>query len=160
MKFAFASPSLVAVGLFAATAAMAQQQPAPTPSAQQPGAAPAPGAADAAGPAAKLGIYVYPTKGQTQDQLITDEAHCYSWAKQQTGIDPTTVKPNTDSAQKAAKAKADSMGAHGRKKKAAEQQSEQQATMQAQGQANQQVESFRKAMAACLEGRGYTASTK
>src|SRR3954451_15964380 len=59
MKFAFASPSLVAVGLLAATAAMAQQQPAPTPSAQQPGAAPAPGAADAAGPAAKLGIYVY-----------------------------------------------------------------------------------------------------
>lgn len=158
MKFALASPSLVAVGLLAATAATAQQQPAP--SAQQPSAAPAPGAADAAGPAAKLGIYVYPTKGQTQDQMITDEAHCYSWAKQQTGVDPTTVKANTDSAQMAGKAEADSMGGHGKKKKAHEEQAEQQATTQAKGQANQQIETFRKAMAACLEGKGYTASTK
>jgi len=43
-----------------------------------------------------------------------------------------------------------------RAKREAEQQAEQQARAQAQAQAGQQASTFRKAMVACLQGRGYT----
>jgi hypothetical protein len=43
-----------------------------------------------------------------------------------------------------------------RAKREAGQQAEQQARAQAQAQGSQQASSFRKAMVACLEGRGYT----
>jgi hypothetical protein len=43
-----------------------------------------------------------------------------------------------------------------RAKREAEQQAEQQARAQAQAQGNQQASTFRKAMVACLQGRGYT----
>jgi len=36
----------------------------------------------------KVGLYVYPAKGQTADQQNTDESDCYSWAVQQSGYDP------------------------------------------------------------------------
>ena len=32
--------------------------------------------------------FVYPTKGQSQEQMEKDKVDCYSWAKQQTGFDP------------------------------------------------------------------------
>jgi hypothetical protein len=32
--------------------------------------------------------YIYPTKGQTPEQLEKDKFECYTWAKQQTGFDP------------------------------------------------------------------------
>ena len=38
-----------------------------------------------------LGLVPYPSKGQSPDQQKLDEEECYSWAKQQTGIDPTVV---------------------------------------------------------------------
>src|SRR5262249_29852627 len=36
-----------------------------------------------------LGVYVFPAKNQTPDQQNQDEAACFAWAKEQTGIDPT-----------------------------------------------------------------------
>lgn len=36
----------------------------------------------------KVGLYVYPAKGQTTDQQNTDESDCYTWAVQQSGYDP------------------------------------------------------------------------
>jgi len=36
----------------------------------------------------KVGLYVYPAKGQTADQQNTDESDCYSWAVKQSGYDP------------------------------------------------------------------------
>jgi hypothetical protein len=60
------------------------------------------------GPSAALGLYVFPAKGQTADQQKQDEQACYTWAQQQSGIDPAAVKANPDSAKKAAGAKADS----------------------------------------------------
>ena len=36
----------------------------------------------------KVGMYVYPSKGQTADQQNTDESDCYTWAVQQSGYDP------------------------------------------------------------------------
>lgn len=38
-----------------------------------------------------LGVVPYPSQGQSPTQQSQDEGECYTWAKQQTGIDPMTV---------------------------------------------------------------------
>jgi hypothetical protein len=38
-----------------------------------------------------LGVATYPSKGQSDDQQSKDEGECFTWAKQQTGIDPMAV---------------------------------------------------------------------
>ena len=43
--------------------------------------------------ASGLGVFVYPAKNQTLDQQSTDETACFSWAKTETGIDPTAPPP-------------------------------------------------------------------
>ena len=154
-----------------------------------------PVAAQQPSPAAKLGMFPYPTKNQTKEQQTTDEQQCYTWAQQQTGIDPVAAaNPNTEAAAAAAKAKADSAttgaavkGAAGgavagvaigaiagdagtgaaigavagglksrKAKKQAEQQAAQKGAEQAKAQGNAQLDTYKKAMAACLEGRGYS----
>ncbi|MBN1106183.1 MAG: hypothetical protein JXL84_22435 [Deltaproteobacteria bacterium] len=35
-----------------------------------------------------LGVVPYPSKGQSPQQQTKDEGECFTWAKQQTGIDP------------------------------------------------------------------------
>ena len=79
----------------------------PPPAAAAPTAAGAPAAATQTGLAAALGLYVFPAKGQTPEQQAQDEQACYTWSKEQSGIDPATVKANPDSAMKAASAKVD-----------------------------------------------------
>ncbi len=37
----------------------------------------------------KLGVFVYPAKAQKPEQQQKDETECYTWARSQTGIDPT-----------------------------------------------------------------------
>ena len=64
------------------------------------------------------GIIAYPKNGQSDQQLATDKYECHTWAKGQTGFDPTSqsssgASPNVRSA-------------------------------------------YNRAIAACLEGRGYT----
>ncbi len=39
-------------------------------------------------PAESLGVYVYPQNRQSAVQQQKDEAECYSWAREKTGIDP------------------------------------------------------------------------
>jgi len=61
-----------------------------------PASAQNPPAATAAPPAttpkpATLGLIVYPGSGQDATQQGKDESECYSWARQQTGIDPTVA---------------------------------------------------------------------
>jgi len=46
-----------------------------------------------------LGVYVFPAKNQTPDQQNQDEAACFSWAKEQTGIDPLAPPPTAAPAQ-------------------------------------------------------------
>jgi hypothetical protein len=168
--------------------------PAPT-AAPAPAATAAPAAASSqAGLATALGLYVFPAKGQTPEQQSQDEQACYAWSKEQSGIDPATVKANPDSAMKAASAKVDT-AAHGaavkgaargaaggavvgaiagdagtgaaigavagaaggrRAKKQAKKQAETQATQQANAWAAGQIDTFKKGMTACLEGKGYT----
>ena len=98
-------------------------KPAPEPATPQPApkAAPEPPppppvtaeeAAAASATVGKLGLSVYPAKGQSKDQTVRDELACTDWAKQQTGIDPMTVAANTDSAAAAGKQAADSAAGH------------------------------------------------
>ncbi|MCD6597035.1 MAG: hypothetical protein J7L04_05075, partial [Bacteroidales bacterium] len=47
--------------------------------------------------AKKVGVYVFPAKGQTQDQQDKDESDCYTWAVQQSGYDP--INPTVMQAQ-------------------------------------------------------------
>ena len=182
--FLFAAAGL---SLLAVRPALSQQ-----PAAAPPAAPPAMAAAPSPGQA--LGLIVFPAQNQTKEQQLADEQACYAWANQQTGIDPTKVKPNTDSAAQAAGQKMDSAatgaavggaarGAVGgaaigaitgdagegaavgaavgavagrRAKKQAVRQAQQQGAAQAQAQAAQQIDTFKKAMTACLEGKSYT----
>jgi hypothetical protein len=56
--------------------------------AQAPAATPAPGAVPKP---ATLGLAVYPGSGQDAAKQGKDESECYTWARQQTGIDPTVA---------------------------------------------------------------------
>ena len=122
--------------------------------------------------------YVYPAKGQTPEKQKSDEAACYSWAVQQTGFDPAKAPPPTAAAPTTATGTSPGAGARGAAKgavvggivgdagtgaavgaTAARNQSRKQNTAQQQQQAGasqQQQQSFAKARAACLEGKGYT----
>ena len=42
---------------------------------------------------AQGGAYVYPQKGQSQQQQDIDTAECNRWAKGQTGVDPNAAPP-------------------------------------------------------------------
>lgn len=171
--------------------------------AQQPTAAPASAPCPAGTictpvplPSSGLGMIVYPAKGQAHDVQLQDEQACYTWSNQQTGIDPTKVKTNPDSAAQAAAAKTKqattgaavggaARGAAGgavvgaitgdagkgaevgaavgamsgrRKKKQAEKQAAQAGANANVAQAQQQIDTFKKAMGTCLQGKGYTVS--
>jgi len=41
-----------------------------------------------AGSALAQELMIYPSQGQSQDQMEKDKFECYQWAKQQTGFDP------------------------------------------------------------------------
>lgn len=122
--------------------------------------------------------YVYPAKGQSPQQQKNDESACYSWAVQQTGVDPAKQQP---AAQPATTATSTTPGAGARGAVrgavvgevvggdastgaavgavAARGQSRRQnaaAQQQQQGATQQQQAAFGKARAACLEGKGYT----
>jgi YmgG-like glycine-zipper protein len=87
----------VALGTFVLVARVAGAQAA---------AAKPPTPQDSAADAAfkKLGVLVYPAKGQSATKQKQDQRECYAWAKDQTGFDPATAAaPNADSAAKAAK---------------------------------------------------------
>ena len=38
-------------------------------------------------------VYIYPTKGQGQQQQSKDRYECHTWAVQQTGFDPSRPPP-------------------------------------------------------------------
>jgi hypothetical protein len=44
-----------------------------------------------AGTARAQDLIIFPAKGQSQDQMERDKFECYTWAKQQTGFDPTAT---------------------------------------------------------------------
>jgi hypothetical protein len=125
--------------------------------------------------------YVYPAKGQNAEQQKKDESECYSWAVQQSGVDPasapaaaTPAGPPTTATgtQRGAGARGTArgavvgeivaddagagaaVGAVAGRGQSRRQNAGAQQQQQAAGQ--QQTASFSNARAACLEGRGYT----
>lgn len=66
-------------------------------------------------------LFIYPSKGQSQEQQADDRYACHSWAVSQTGYDPTRLGGEEGQADK-----------------------------------KQAREDYRRAMAACLEARGYS----
>lgn len=141
-------------------------------------------------------IYVYPTKGQSEQQLDRDRYECHGWAFKQTGYDPTqpnlaphqqvqvvqmppdhrgavngaiagavigaTVAGPYDAAQGAvvgavAGAMAGAATDSARSREAAGHASRQTSADQAeQARLEKQAYDYRRAISACLEGRGYT----
>lgn len=47
----------------------------------------------------RLGVYVFPTKGQSPAQQNSDENECFSWAKTNSGIDPFALSSQTAASQ-------------------------------------------------------------
>ena len=45
--------------------------------------------------------YIYPSKGQTQEQEGRDKYECYQWAANQSGFDPSNPPPTSTSSQQA-----------------------------------------------------------
>jgi hypothetical protein len=48
-------------------------------------------------------LYVYPSKGQSDEQIATDRYECHKWALTQTGFDPTQVNENLTETEASAK---------------------------------------------------------
>jgi hypothetical protein len=49
-----------------------------------------------AGPALAQELFIYPTKGQSQEQIEKDKYDCYQWAKKETGFDPMAPPTATE----------------------------------------------------------------
>jgi hypothetical protein len=122
---------------------------------------------------------VYPAKGQSQNQQAQDDGQCYGWARSSTGIDPAAVAgappppsgPATGGGERAKGAVGGALiggaidGSHGAGvgavvgvvaggARARQKQKSQQASAQSQQQGA--MDTFYRAYAACMEGRGYT----
>lgn len=153
----------------------------------------------AASPAASLGLFVYPAKGQDGAQQSKDETECYGWSKTQSGFDPAAPAP----AAPAAAAPAEKQGPGGervrgavrgaaagavigevadndasqgaevgaaagvlaggrqaRKNRGAQEEQAKEAAKASEDAAKaaqqQKVDTFKRGLGACLEGRGYT----
>src|SRR5262249_56495548 len=74
------------LAVLVAASAFAGQDPAAPAAPQNPPAAP-----QAAPKPQTLNLFVYPGSGQDAAKQSQDENECYSWARQQTGIDPTAT---------------------------------------------------------------------
>lgn len=179
------STSIGVVLFLAALASGASGQSAPQGAGQQPSGAQAQPPMGQSPAAAKLGAYVYPRNNQGAAQQQKDEAECYTWAKQQTGIDPDAPAPAPQQAQQAkgGGAKGAAGGAAGgaaigaiagdagtgaaigatagavrgrRQQKKANKQAEQQAQQQSSAQQQEALAKVKSAFSSCIDARGYS----
>jgi hypothetical protein len=152
-----------------------------------------------ASPAASLGLFVYPAKGQDGAQQSKDETECYGWSKSQSGFDPAaTAAPAPAAAAPAEKqgpggervkgavrgaaagavvgevadndaGKGAEVGAtvgvlaggrQARKNRSAQEAQAKESAKASEDAAKaahqQKVDTFKRGLGACLEGRGYT----
>lgn len=133
-----------------------------------------------------LGVAVFPAKGQTAAVQSADEGECYTWARGNTGIDPTAAPAPTEAASAGTggtRVKSAATGAvagtaigavagdagqgaaigatagalkGGSQARKSKANAKQQAAAQAQADKEKQIATFNKSFAACLEGKGYT----
>ena len=140
-------------------------------------------AAPVTGPALADDLYIYPTKGQSNDQMEKDKYNCYQWAKKQSGFDPmeqpkATAPPPQQEAPQGGILRGAAMGAiiggiagdagkgaaagavvGGVRRRSQVRNEEYQQDQWAQNQAAnyaQNRDSYNRAYSACLEGKGYT----
>ena len=128
--------------------------------------------------------YVYPGKGQSNEQMEQDKSSCYQWAKGQTGFDPMQAPQATapppqqrggalrgaargaaggaiigavagDAGKGAAIGAASGGIIGGARQRQSNKQQEQNAQQQS-AQYNQQRSDYNRAWGACMSGRGYT----
>jgi hypothetical protein len=172
----------IGVGMFiAALATGALAQTAQQGTGTQPAAAQAQPPVGQSSASAKLGAYVYPKNHQDAAQQQKDEAECYTWAKQQTGIDPDAPAQAPQQAQQAKGGGA--RGAAGgaaigaiagdagqgaaigatagavrgrRQQKKANKQAEQQAKQQSSAQQQEALAKVKSAFSSCIDARGYS----
>jgi hypothetical protein len=128
--------------------------------------------------------FAYPTKGQTPEQQQQDHFACYTWAKQQTGVDPsqlstaTTAQSSQQGQVVRGAAKGSLLGVVGGAiggdvgegaaigagvgalaglfRKREEQQQQTQIQTQANAAEQQKLQTYYRAWTACMQGRGYT----
>lgn len=131
-------------------------------------------------------LMIYPTKNQTKEQQDKDNFECYGWAKQQSGFDPmappTASAPppqqqapkggvgrgalrgaavggiidGSDGAKTGAAAGAVVGGVRRRDQRRKQQVEQQQWEQQQAAQYQGNRDSYNRAYAACMDGRGYT----
>jgi len=127
--------------------------------------------------------YIYPSQGQSAEQMEKDKYQCYGWGKQQTGYDPmnppviSTGQANTapvvggaakgaaggavigaiagDAGKGAAIGAVTGTVGRGMRNRGAKNQQQQQAQQQSAAIAQMRSE-YDRAYAVCLEGRGYS----
>lgn len=130
-----------------------------------------------------LGVVPYPANGQSATQQSQDEGECYTWAKQQTGIDPVAVAntpppPAAPAVGGGERLRGAARGAVGGAAIGAiagdtgqgagigavagtmagghrARQNQQAQSQQAQNAKSGAIQQFNKAFGACLEGKGY-----
>ncbi len=128
--------------------------------------------------------YVYPTRGQSNDQMEKDKYSCYKWAKGQTGFDPmqaptasapppptrggavrgaaggaavgAAVGAIAGNAGKGAAIGAASGGLIGGARRRQSQKEQEQYAQQQSSQYSQRRGEYNRAWGACMEGKGYT----
>lgn len=133
-----------------------------------------------------FGLYVYPAKGQSEEQQASDESICYKWAKAQTSVDPAALPPATPAPTQKSQNGAVKGAARGaaagavfgaiwgnagagaasgalaggisghRNEQAVNNAAEHYAQASANEQRSQQVGDFKRAFSACLESKSYT----
>lgn len=140
-------------------------------------------AALSAGPVTAAELYIYPNKGQSQEQQSRDRYECHVWAVQQTGYDPTRAQatqappPSQGGALKGAAGGAAlgaiggaiagdagtgaaigaaTGGVFGGMRQRQQTKQHQQAQAQQSSQQSAAASSYQRALSACLSGRGYT----
>jgi len=139
----------------------------------------------ATGTAAAQDLYIFPQKGQDQAQQDADKGACHVWAVNQTGFDPTTAAtapPPSNEATKGGAVRGAARGAAagaaigaiagdagkgaaigaaggglmGGMRRQDQKRQEAQNNQNWQAQQDAQRASYRRALSACLEGKGYT----
>ena len=133
-----------------------------------------------------LGLFLFPTNEQSQQQQKVDEFDCYKWAMEQTGIDPLNlpkIEVEVQSGPTGGAVKGVARGAAGgaaigaiagdagqgaaigatagavrgrRQGQQAQAQQNQQAQASADAAEAETKNTFKKAFSACIEGKGYT----
>ena len=142
-------------------------------------------AALCAGPIMAAELYIYPNKGQSQEQQSRDRYECHLWAVQQSGYDPTRAQatqappppPPQGGALKGAAGGAAlgaiggaiagdagtgaaigaaTGGVFGGMRQRQQTKQHQQAQAQQSSQQSAAANNYQRALGACLSGRGYT----